>query len=370
MCFNIGVIIGPILGGFLAEPITSFPGIFGPGSLVGGKDGVAWMRLWPYALPNLFSAFFISISALGVILGLDETHAVMKYEPDYGRKVGKFLVSKVLRRRSSHHYSRIGDTSDEYTTSIDLEQHPGTPSHAHNSSNPFHHPRAPTPPTKSEKLPFSKIWTPNVLLTLSAHFFLAFHISSFNAIFPVFLPAPRSPDNNANAHLPFRFTGGLGLSAQRVGFACAIIGLIGLPLQLLLYPRLNTKLGTLRSYRLFLPFSPLAYTLIPFLALLPNKVVLIWPCLVIVLGLQVLARTFTLPGAIILINNSSPHPSVLGTIHGIAQSVSSAARTLGPVLSGWGLGMGFHHNAVGAIWWTLACVAVINYGMLWLLREG
>jgi len=293
----------------------------------------------------------------------------MKYKPDYGRKVGKFLLNTIKRRRQSHQYSQIGESSDLYTTSIDLEQHPQTPSHGYSSSNPHHHSIPNDQPIILEKLPFRKIWTSNVLLTMAAHFFLALHISSFNAIFPVFLPAPRSSDDNANAHLPFRFTGGLGLSAQRVGMACAVIGVIGLPLQLLLYPRLNTKLGTLRCYRLFLPFSPMAYTLIPFLALLPNKDFLVWPCLVIVLGLQVLARTFTLPGAIILINNSSPHPSVLGTIHGVAQSVSSGARTLGPVLGGWGLGMGLRHNAVGAIWWTMACVAVINYGMLWLLRE-
>lgn len=72
MCFNIGVIIGPILGGSLADPVHSFPGLFGPGSLLGRKDGVWWMQHWPYALPNVLSAFFILASFLAVFLGLDE----------------------------------------------------------------------------------------------------------------------------------------------------------------------------------------------------------------------------------------------------------------------------------------------------------
>ena len=72
MCFNIGVIIGPILGGILADPVKNFPQLFGPGSLLGGKDGVGWMLHWPYALPNLLSAVFIFISLLAVILGLEE----------------------------------------------------------------------------------------------------------------------------------------------------------------------------------------------------------------------------------------------------------------------------------------------------------
>lgn len=68
MCFNIGVIIGPILGGLLADPVGSYPKIFGSHSLIGGEHGVWWMRHWPYALPNLASAVFILISALGLSL--------------------------------------------------------------------------------------------------------------------------------------------------------------------------------------------------------------------------------------------------------------------------------------------------------------
>jgi hypothetical protein len=84
----------------------------------------------------------------------------------------------------------------------------------------------------------------------------------------------------------------------------------------------------------------------------------------------VLFRSFTLAGAIILINNSSPLPCVLGTVHGVSQSVSSGARTLGPILAGWGLGLGLKHNAVGAVWWAMALVAVANWSLLWVLKEG
>lgn len=72
MCFNIGVIIGPVLGGSLADPVKNFPNLLGPGSLLGGKDGVVWMRHWPYALPNVLSATFIFASLLAVLFGLDE----------------------------------------------------------------------------------------------------------------------------------------------------------------------------------------------------------------------------------------------------------------------------------------------------------
>ena len=72
MCFNIGVIIGPVLGGFLSEPVTSYPRIFGEHSLFGGKNGVWWLEHWPYALPNLLSAIFLFTAAALVIFGLEE----------------------------------------------------------------------------------------------------------------------------------------------------------------------------------------------------------------------------------------------------------------------------------------------------------
>ena len=72
MCFNIGVIIGPILGGLLSDPVGSYPKVFGVDSVFGGKEGVWWLKHWPYALPNLMSAFFLLIAAMGVIFGLEE----------------------------------------------------------------------------------------------------------------------------------------------------------------------------------------------------------------------------------------------------------------------------------------------------------
>ena len=72
MCFNVGVIIGPIFGGMLADPLKSYPHLFGPGTVLGGKDGVWWMERWPFALPNVLSAIFIFVSMIAVLLGLDE----------------------------------------------------------------------------------------------------------------------------------------------------------------------------------------------------------------------------------------------------------------------------------------------------------
>lgn len=77
-----------------------------------------------------------------------------------------------------------------------------------------------------------------------------------------------------------------------------------------------------------------------------------------------------LPAAIILVNNSVSDPSVLGTVHGVAQSISSGARTLGPFLGGLGLSLGLSHNIIGAVWWALAVEALLGWLVSWSIFEG
>lgn len=169
-------------------------------------------------------------------------------------------------------------------------------------------------------------------------------------------------------HLPFVFTGGLGMLPQSVGFATAILGVIGMLLQFTIYPSINGRLGTAKSYQYFLSLFPVAYALAPYISLAPSTTSppgqangpWVWFGIVLVLFCQVTARTFTLPTSIILLNNCSPHPSVLGTIHGIGQSVSSAFRTIGPIFSGAWHGTGLDIGMVGFAWWLIALVSIFG----------
>ena len=63
MTFNIGVIIGPILGGVLSDLAGSYPGVFGH---------IEFLRRFPYAAPNVLSAFFLFSAFMAIWLGLEE----------------------------------------------------------------------------------------------------------------------------------------------------------------------------------------------------------------------------------------------------------------------------------------------------------
>jgi MFS family permease len=97
---------------------------------------------------------------------------------------------------------------------------------------------------------------------------------------------------------------------------------------------------------------------------------LVWLALCCVLFIQVTGRTFVLPATTILVNNASPHPSVLGTMHGIGQSLASAGRALGPSLGGTFYGMGLRHGVVGAAWWGISGWAILTCIASNWVREG
>ena len=273
------------------------------------------------------------------------------------------MVKRLLNRGGHHDgYSRVGANEDTSMQMAALDQGGSE-----------------KPKSIMQVLPFWRLWTRNVIFTLITGAFYDFHLGAFTNMWSLFLSTPRhvapgappqppkgsTPDKR---WLPFMFTGGLGMPASTVGIATSFLGIIGMILQVTLYPPVQARLGTIRSFRWFLPLFPLAYFVAPYLSILPSTTkspepssgFFLWVGIVLVLFLQVTARTFTLPASIILLNNCSPHPSVLGTIHGLGQSVSAGFRTVGPVVGGWWYGYGLDIGMVAWGWWLVAVTSVIG----------
>ncbi|VUC26224.1 unnamed protein product [Clonostachys rosea] len=305
MSFNVAGILGPLMGGLLAEPQMTLPGIFGE---------------------NAPLAF-------------------------------------VTRSRPHDGYSQI--TYDWQDTSVQMS-----------TMEPDHQKELLEKTVRVQEnrvLPFARLWTRNVVFTLLTGAFYDFHLGAFTNIWSLFLSTPRYLSSEAQTSssekrsLPLLFTGGLGMPASTVGLATSILGVLGMVLQIFLYPPVQARLGTIRSFRWLLPLFPVAYFIAPYIAILPSGTqapepasgFLIWSGIIIVLLFQVTARTFTLPASIILLNNCSPHPSVLGTIHGLGQSVSAGFRTVGPVVGGWWYGFGLDIGMVAWGWWLTAAMSAV-----------
>lgn len=385
--FNVANVLGPILAGILVEPALNFPHLFGENSVFGGSDGVRWMRTYPYALANLLSTILLFAEAALVHYGLEET-----LKDKRAVEFSYFDPVKMIRSI----YQQATSARNEGYKVIQENQRAGLLSNQDRRSFEMDHLTAlgERSEQRPQVLPFRRIWTSNVLWTLVSIAIFDFHMGAFANLWILFLATPREfvPGTDSGMGMPvppakgdrlavrsaFKFSSGLAFPPPTIGFAMAIIGFIGVALQFLLYPYANARFGLMRCFRGSLFLFPAAYYLAPYIALLPSATAppdpasgwAVWTGISFVLFLQVAARTFALPASIILLNNSSPHPSVLATIHGVGQACSAAFRTLGPMLAGYWYGIWTERGVVGMSWWITGTVAAAGCVASFWVRNG
>ena len=170
---------------------------------------------------------------------------------------------------------------------------------------------------------------------------------------PVFLSEPISTEPSS---LPFRFTGGFGLSSKTIGVMLSVQGVYAMIAQVFFFPLASRYLGTLRLFRLVSMTWPLLYFLVPYLVLLPQRIQM--PAIYLCLLWKITAQCFSFPSNAILLRNSVPSLLVLGVINGASASTASLARALGPSLTGlihtWGLDIG----SAGVAWWACGVIGL------------
>lgn len=369
------------------DPTIAYPHLFGPNSTFGGADGVKWMESYPYAMANLLSTVLLCGEAVFVALFLEET-----LQGFQGFDIGNFNPINIgkaawmkLKGAKDKGYRVVNDTAarrgllngGEYSRegSVELDRMDA------NGRNEKGNQPAPS------RLPFRRIWTSNVCWTLISIAIFDFHMGAFATLWILFLSAAREYNPTASeqdaphralVRSAFKFTGGLAFPPHTIGFAMAIIGFIGIVLQFVLYPWANGRFGLMRCFRTSLFFFPLAYFLAPYITLMPSSTespnpasgFWVWLGIAIVVTLQVAARTFALPASIILLNNSSPHPSVLATIHGLGQADSATFRTIGPIVSSMWFGTWLERGVVGMSWWYIAAISALGTAASFKVRNG
>ena len=182
---------------------------------------------------------------------------------------------------------------------------------------------------------------------------------------PIFLSLPAS---STAASLPFKFTGGFGMSSQTVGILLAVQGVYSMVAQVVLFPLAVKRLGNLSTFRTTVIAWPLLYLLVPYLVFLPPS--LQKGGIVFCLLWRITAQVLGFPAMAILITNSAPSFAVLGLINGVAGSAACLSRAFGPTLSGmlfsWGTSIGY----IGIAWWVAAGIALFGAIQSFWMEEG
>ncbi|TPX64960.1 hypothetical protein SpCBS45565_g05491 [Spizellomyces sp. 'palustris'] len=378
--FGLGGIVGPALGGLLSHPADKIPAF----------RNVEFFRTHPYFLPCLVC---VALSALGAILaivgfeetlgrgGLKEKEKVegegedgAEKEGEKGLQVGDvggeilksaetlleegFGVTEATSRRGSSHSvlsvpalptSRRGSMGSVLPvpphlptsrrgskTSLSLPVPSLGSSHrssrrasitsiAATAPAPISH-RGSIVSTDNIKLPkqwtIRSLLTKRILLPVLAYALWALIQVLYDETLSIFAVAPIS------AH-------GLGLTSQTLGLALTSAGVIQVFAQAVVYPPCEQRWGLGSCLKAAAVGMAVFVFGTGFVGDLTRKgrigvVVGLVGCLV---G-RTVAIVFGYISIMIMINNSAPSPSTLGTVHGFGQVACSAARTIGPAFAG------------------------------------
>jgi Major Facilitator Superfamily len=164
------------------------------------------------------------------------------------------------------------------------------------------------------------------------------------------------PESDTEPELPFKFTGGFGMSTKNIGLVLSCQGLMQMVAQLIIFPAVTKRVGPLGTFRIAIFAYPLLYLIVPYISLAPHHLRI--PAIAFVLLWKVMGQAFSYPSNNLMLVDHAPSPRVLGTLNGIASSAASLARAFGPTLAGSLQAAGLSIGYSGIAWWTCSVIAV------------
>ncbi|KAI0290680.1 MFS general substrate transporter [Russula brevipes] len=267
---GIGQIIGPFIGGFLSRPQDRWPGLF---------SHPFWSE-YPYFLPCSVAAAFSFLQFIIVAVYLKET-------------VDRDPSSAFRHRAADVHQSQEASRASD----VSLKEN-------------------------EQPLPLRSLLTRPILTSVANYAMLAILDIAALALIPLVWSTPIR-------------LGGLGLSPMSIGLWISIYGALSAVFQYVLFPSVVAHFGTRRVIIVGVSMFALIYTLFP----LENAMVrrstsrgtgaAVWPLIVLqLLSLSISDMGFS--SVFIYISSAAPNKRSLGATNGLAQTVVSIQRTVGP----------------------------------------
>ncbi|KAK2787218.1 hypothetical protein FQN52_007307 [Onygenales sp. PD_12] len=303
---GLGSLVGPVIGGHLADPVKTMPSIFHVGSI--------W-ETYPYLLPNLIVALFIAGSGILGLFLLEETHPKFR---DNGQILRGNITSwirgmvKALRGQADDEkYTALSSTEDEIElpSRADVE-HAGAEEDVSLSS------------VSSQQTDTSSpsAWSKQVILQILAVSILAFHKVSSDVIIPIFLATDAVPSkDSSNEHKRnSKFRAGFGMASPGISNILLSQAIVAIIAQVLIVPWVISRWGPLKSFRWTLFCFPWLYCFTPFTASLLSP----FSTITILLDLWIKGFLVNIGyvASAILVTNTSPALIHLATINGAAAS--------------------------------------------------
>lgn len=354
--WSVGIIIGPAVGGYFASPAKNFPDT--------PLDNTTF-RTFPYLLPNIICTGLMVISIVAAYFCLEETHPDMQpwstaedlqdthaVTPLIATQATTNMPAANLAHEGSYGtFNAIMEEADEEEWTVRPD---GTSKPASISSGS------------------SETWfTRTVMMLMIALGIFTYHSMTYDHLMPIFFQDDRIP-LLASMSSPIgdeygSFAGGLGLSVQQCGVILAFNGIIALFVQAVIFPLAASWLGIWPTFLLVTVLHPIAYFIVPFLALLPEN--LLYPGIYLCLAVRNTLSIVDYPLLLILIKEASPSNSCLGKINGLAASLGAACRCLASPIAGFLYAVGAKVEFTALAWWSSALIAIVGAVQVFMIRH-
>ncbi|KAH3686299.1 hypothetical protein WICPIJ_002725 [Wickerhamomyces pijperi] len=387
--FQIGGVIGPMIGGSLSGKDTSYEFL------------KPLVQSYPYALPNIIIAVLVFTSVMICVFFLEESHWKFKYRRDYFVDAGDLLKTYVFGAKPTvrpwhvHSTAMIGgdvfsQSSTEQTPlmkfqagdRVDNDSSNTSSSSSANNNDVFLTERqseslvrtyAPLTPEEQEDQATLKDLLPNhIFYGIVCNFIMALHATVNKEFLPIFLAQDISRDpttGKLNSHFPFDLKGGMSFGAQDTGRILSLTGAFGIVAVILIFPYVNRHYETLPIYKTMVSVFPVSYALTPFLVFAAD-----WKTLAMYLTyalncIRMVCTSLANQQITMIIHNSAPAKH-RGTLNGAVTSVSALARSLGPLIWGYLFAWGESLGKGWLGWWTLSLVTLMSVYQSRYLRES
>ena len=322
--YGVGGITGPIVGGLMVKKKNPFrPDEPNP---------------FPYLLPNLFSAAVLVVDLILTMIFLEESLERAQELPPLPKRMGSLFawmwqftsahrptyLRRGKKRQKSNGYQPVANERYPEVEAVTDDEEEGEGDEAHVSLSSV------LPGNPQEHLSKGDVFTRDTILLLIT--FLIFQLAniSYNSLYPIFAQA--SPPT------------GRHLDPEEIGISLAFAGVVTILFQIGIFGALREKIGNKITYRVGLAGFVIAFLLMPWVgykdgadgthAATTMGKVWLWIELGCVLIIKTIAAVGGLTSALLLITNSAPSHAVLGTLNGLAQTLSAGGRALGPFISG------------------------------------
>ncbi|WVR03166.1 hypothetical protein IAU60_000156 [Kwoniella sp. DSM 27419] len=166
--------------------------------------------------------------------------------------------------------------------------------------------------------------------------------------------------------------GGLGFRESQIGMAMSIRGIATILVQLVAFPWLSARVGTVKLYKV------LVVLFIPAFAILPVTNVFaargeawaVWTGLGVSLGMYAVGN-MAFACNLIMTNDAAPNRRSLGAINGLSQAVSSLMRAIGPGSASALFALSVDRQVLHGqmIWLVLGLLSLISTGMAMVLKS-